>query len=95
MKRVLAIFVVVAALQLVFYFSPLANMIELSSRLFSLVQYLLIPGFSIFLFLPVSPEMLGRHPFLMIVPILVNAYFYAIAFAVIWMVQRKLREAYR
>ncbi len=94
MKRVLAIFIVVTAVQLVFYFSPLANMIDRSSRLFGLVRYLLLPGYSLFLFVPVSPEILGRHPSLVIFPKLVNAYFYSICFAVIWMVERKMRETY-
>jgi hypothetical protein len=92
MKRVLVIFVVLTMLQLGFYFSNALHQPWMSSRLGTLLWYVLIPGFFPFLFLPVSPEILGRHPSLVIFPILANSYFYTTVFVLAWLAVSKLRK---
>jgi hypothetical protein len=89
MKRVIVIFVMLMMLQFAFYY---AGGFGTSSRLSSLLWYLLIPGFVPFLFLPVSPEILVWHPSLVIFPILITSYFYTTVFALGWLAVTRLRK---
>jgi len=85
------IFAVLIVIQSVFYwFERPISSIPAFPR--SLVWYLTMPGYMIFLFVPISPELLVRHPSAIILPILVNSYFYTTIFALMCLASKRMRK---
>jgi hypothetical protein len=82
LKVITAIFVGLTLLQILVY--------QLAAPENSFLQYPLMPGWAIFVVLPVSPEIVFRHHYFVILPVLANAAVYTALFFLIWILGSRL-----